>query len=89
MQGLRTLVVGTKVLDADWFADWDERYEAAKGSLNQRDEQLSALAREIEQDLELVGATAIEDKLQAGAQLTALSCQTMHGRAAVCSGARD
>ena len=64
VQGLRTLVVGSKVLDANWFADWDERYEAAKGSLNQRDERMAQLALEVELDLNLVGATAIEDKLQ-------------------------
>ena len=63
-QGLRTLVLGTKLLDPDWFHDWDTRYEEAKGALSQRDERLAALGREVEQDLELVGATAIEDKLQ-------------------------
>ena len=68
VQGLRTLVLGTKLLDADWFQDWDERYEQAKGALTQRDERLAELALEIEQGLELVGATAIEDKLQVGAQ---------------------
>ena len=59
-------MLGTKLLDADWFHDWDERYEQAKGALSQRDERLAELAFEIEQDLELVGATAIEDKLQVG-----------------------
>ena len=32
-----------------------------------REKKLRALAAEIEQDMELVGATAIEDKLQDGA----------------------
>lgn len=35
-------------------------------ALKDRDEQLTTVYLEIEQDLELVGATAIEDKLQDG-----------------------
>ena len=61
-------MLGTKLLDPEWFQDWDERYEQAKGALTQRDERLAELAREIEQGLELVGATAIEDKLQVSLQ---------------------
>ena len=67
VQGLRTLMVGSRVLDANWFAAWDERYEAAKNLLAGREESMDGLAREVEADLELLGATAIEDKLQARA----------------------
>ncbi|DBA65766.1 hypothetical protein WJX79_001197 [Trebouxia sp. C0005] len=65
-QGLRTLVLGTKVLSEEVWADWDSRYQDAAAQLDNRDEALAALAVEIEADLEFVGVTAIEDKLQEG-----------------------
>ena len=45
---------------------WQERYFAAKTALHGRDEQLAAVAEEIERRLQLLGCTAIEDKLQDG-----------------------
>ena len=65
-QGLRTLVLGTKILAEEVWADWDARYQDAAAQLDDRDEALAALAVEIEADLEFVGVTAIEDKLQEG-----------------------
>lgn len=66
LQGLRTLVLGTKVLSEEVWADWDSRYQDAAAQLDNREEALAALAVEIEADLEFVGVTAIEDKLQEG-----------------------
>lgn len=64
VQGLRTLVVGSRVVsEEDWMA-WNERYQAAASLLNDRDAQVESVAQEIERDLELLGVTAIEDKLQ-------------------------
>jgi cation transport ATPase len=65
-QGLRTLAVATRLLGEDEYAEWDQRYQAAAAQLEGRDEALADLAGEVEADLELVGVTAIEDKLQAG-----------------------
>ena len=45
---------------------WQERYFAAKTALHGRDEQLAAVAEEIERRLQLLGCTAIEDKMQDG-----------------------
>lgn len=45
---------------------WQERYYAAKTALQGRDEKLAAVAEEIERKLQLLGCTAIEDKLQEG-----------------------
>ena len=45
---------------------WQERYFAAKTALQGREERLAAVAEEIEKRLQLLGCTAIEDKLQAG-----------------------
>lgn len=65
-QGLRTLVVGTKIIDDATYQSWDRRYQEAAASFVDRDEKLDALGREIEDGLELIGVTAIEDKLQDG-----------------------
>lgn len=65
-QGLRTLCLGTKVVQAGAYRDWDERFQAATALIDGREEQMSKLQDEVERDLELVGVTAIEDKLQDG-----------------------
>ena len=54
------------MLDEDQWAEWDKRYQSAASDLDDRDARLAALYNEAEAGLELVGVTAIEDKLQAG-----------------------
>ena len=51
---------------AQVYDDWSERYDAAKVAESDRDEKMAAVMAEIEVDLDLVGVTAIEDKLQNG-----------------------
>jgi magnesium-transporting ATPase (P-type) len=63
-EGLRTLVLGMKVLTEDECARWLEQYKAAATAMTNRSELLTKAAIEIERDLHVVGATAIEDKLQ-------------------------
>lgn len=65
-QGLRTLVLGTKIIAPATYQEWDRRYQEAAASFVDRDERLDALGKEIEEGLELIGVTAIEDKLQEG-----------------------
>jgi phospholipid-translocating ATPase len=52
--------------DAAYFADWFKRQKAASVATENRQEQMESLYEEIEADLLLLGATAIEDKLQDG-----------------------
>ena len=66
MQGLRTLAIGTRVMDEQWLSEWDSRYQEAAALLDGRDEATEELMEEVETDLELVGVSAIEDKLQDG-----------------------
>ena len=66
VQGLRTLAIGTRELDEEWVTEWDANYQEAASQLEGRDEATEKLMAEIEQDLELVGVSAIEDKLQDG-----------------------
>uniref|UniRef100_A0A663N7L0 Phospholipid-transporting ATPase n=2 Tax=Strigidae TaxID=30459 RepID=A0A663N7L0_ATHCN len=69
-EGLRTLVVAYKNLDEDYFQDWIGRHHEASTALEGREDKLSELYEEIEKDLMLLGATAIEDKLQDGVPQT-------------------
>ncbi|GMH33051.1 hypothetical protein BSKO_00885 [Bryopsis sp. KO-2023] len=67
VQGLRTLVLGTKLLDEEEYKLWDQEYQEAAGSLSaNRDDMMNRVSEKLEQDFELVGITAIEDKLQDG-----------------------
>ncbi|XP_039399383.1 phospholipid-transporting ATPase ID-like isoform X2 [Mauremys reevesii] len=69
-EGLRTLVVAYKNLQEDYFQEWQKRHHEASTALDGREEKLSELYEEIEKDLMLLGATAIEDKLQDGVPQT-------------------
>lgn len=64
--GLRTLCLATKDIDPAYFADWRRRYHAASTSLVDREDKVTAVYEEIEKNMTLIGATAIEDKLQDG-----------------------
>ncbi|XP_059479507.1 probable phospholipid-transporting ATPase IM isoform X4 [Neocloeon triangulifer] len=65
-EGLRTLCLAVRDLEDDFFNDWKNRHQAAALSLDNRDEKLDSIYEEIEKDMTLLGATAIEDKLQDG-----------------------
>ncbi|KAH1128775.1 hypothetical protein J1N35_000153 [Gossypium stocksii] len=65
--GLRTLAVAYRELDDDKYKSWEQEYVKAKTSVSaDRDDLLDKMADLIERDLILLGATAIEDKLQKG-----------------------
>ncbi|CAJ0937664.1 unnamed protein product, partial [Mesorhabditis belari] len=64
--GLRTLCLAYKDIDNAAFDDWMNRQREAAVDMYNRDEKLDALYEEMERNLTLLGATAIEDKLQDG-----------------------
>ncbi|KAK1317456.1 Phospholipid-transporting ATPase 1 [Acorus calamus] len=64
--GLRTLVVGIRELSSADFEEWQSTYEKANTALFGRSSKLRAVAANIEQNLQLLGASGIEDKLQEG-----------------------
>lgn len=68
--GLRTLCLAYKDLEENYFQNWKSRHHEAAVSLENRDAKLDAIYEEIEKDLLLMGATAIEDKLQDGVPQT-------------------
>uniref|UniRef100_H0XF37 Phospholipid-transporting ATPase n=1 Tax=Otolemur garnettii TaxID=30611 RepID=H0XF37_OTOGA len=63
---LRTLCLCYKEIEEREFAEWNKKFMAASVASNNRDEALDKVYEEIEKDLILLGATAIEDKLQDG-----------------------
>ena len=66
VDGLRTLVVGRKYLTDDEFREWKVEYDAAKNEIEEREAWLEKAAESVEQGMEYIGVTAIEDKLQEG-----------------------
>ncbi|KAF8077575.1 phospholipid-translocating ATPase [Lyophyllum atratum] len=64
--GLRTLTLAYKVIAEDDYRAWSDRYHEASISLEDREDKIEAVCNELEQDLRLLGATAIEDRLQDG-----------------------
>lgn len=50
----------------DEYTAWSERYQEASLAMDDREDKVEAVSDELEQDLRLLGATAIEDKLQDG-----------------------
>uniref|UniRef100_A0AAY4CVD9 Phospholipid-transporting ATPase n=1 Tax=Denticeps clupeoides TaxID=299321 RepID=A0AAY4CVD9_9TELE len=75
-EGLRTLALACKDLDEDMFKEWMKKLLSASSILENREEHLGALYEEIEQGMMLLGATAIEDKLQEGVPET-IACLTL------------
>ncbi|KAL3879260.1 hypothetical protein ACJMK2_031562 [Sinanodonta woodiana] len=66
MQGLRTLCMGKKTLRVGEYDDWCKKYKNAETAMEGREEKMLACICDLEKDLDLLGATGIEDKLQDG-----------------------
>lgn len=65
-EGLRTLLYGYRFLEEAEYQSWKKMYLDASTSLSSRQEMIEKVGALIEMNLELAGATAIEDKLQDG-----------------------
>lgn len=65
-EGLRTLLYAQRFIPEADYREWKQTYDEATTSLTDRQDRIEAAGEMIEQSLELVGATAIEDKLQKG-----------------------
>ncbi|POR32565.1 Phospholipid-transporting ATPase, partial [Tolypocladium paradoxum] len=65
-EGLRTLCIARKELTEQEYKEWKKEHDAAAAALEDREEKLENVAELIEQNLLLLGGTAIEDRLQDG-----------------------
>jgi phospholipid-translocating ATPase len=64
-EGLRTLVVGRKTLSAQTYQEFSAKHAQASLALQNRDAAVADVVSEyLERDLELLGVTGVEDKLQ-------------------------
>lgn len=64
IEGLRTLVLAQKKIDQKEFDAFKQKYEAAKNLIDKKQEKMEELQAQLETMLTVIGATAIEDKLQ-------------------------
>ena len=65
-EGLRTLCLAVREIGSEEYAEWNKLYHKATTDINNKQEEIDKAAELIERDLTLLGATAIEDKLQDG-----------------------
>ncbi|EGR33431.1 phospholipid-translocating p-type flippase family protein, putative, partial [Ichthyophthirius multifiliis] len=63
-KGLRTLLCAKRKIDIQEYKLWDNQYNKAMNSLDNREQKMEDLQDQIEIQLEIIGATAIEDMLQ-------------------------
>ena len=65
--GLRTLVLAYREINEDEFREFSDKFNAARNTVSADQETLiERVAETVERDLVLLGATAVEDKLQPG-----------------------
>eukprot|EP00092_Neocalanus_flemingeri_P013376 GFUD01014420.1.p1 GENE.GFUD01014420.1~~GFUD01014420.1.p1 ORF type:complete len:564 (+),score=167.39 GFUD01014420.1:113-1693(+) len=69
-EGLRTLVVARKTLTEEQYADFEQRFQAAKLSVVNRSAQVAAVVESLQRDMSLLCVTGVEDKLQDGVRQT-------------------
>eukprot|EP00301_Raphidiophrys_heterophryoidea_P010073 c15114_g1_i1.p1 GENE.c15114_g1_i1~~c15114_g1_i1.p1 ORF type:complete len:629 (-),score=118.38 c15114_g1_i1:48-1859(-) len=69
-EGLRTLVVARKTLSFSEYSAFASRYQEARSSLTQRTSQVSDAIAILERDMQVVGITGVEDKLQRDVRTT-------------------
>uniref|UniRef100_A0A146X6U7 Phospholipid-transporting ATPase n=1 Tax=Fundulus heteroclitus TaxID=8078 RepID=A0A146X6U7_FUNHE len=70
IDGYRTLCVAYKLLSAEEYAKVDADLREARLALQDRDEKLMAVYNQVETEMTLIGATAVEDQLQEEAAQT-------------------
>lgn len=63
--GYRTLCMGVKVIDKEFYHNWSRKYQKVKTDLlmshEDKEYQQRVLIEEIEKDIFIIGATALED----------------------------
>ncbi|XP_049864853.1 probable phospholipid-transporting ATPase IA isoform X2 [Pectinophora gossypiella] len=65
-EGLRTLVFAYTDISNEAYEEWSNMYHKASIAIQDREQKIEEAALLIENNLKLLGATAIEDKLQDG-----------------------
>lgn len=63
-EGLRTLVLTQKRLTPEKYEEWKQDYDNAQTTLNNREIAVRKVIDQLEQNMEFLGITGVEDKLQ-------------------------
>ena len=63
-KGYRTLMIAEKTITQDEYLKWSEKLRNGEMNLQKKHSLIDSLYNEMEQDLLLLGATIVEDKLQ-------------------------
>eukprot|EP00118_Oscarella_pearsei_P009119 m.50700 g.50700 ORF g.50700 m.50700 type:complete len:1112 (+) comp34080_c0_seq24:19-3354(+) len=69
-EGLRTLVVAKKVMTQEQYQDFESRYAKAKLNMTDRAAQMESVVQTLEQEMELICLTGVEDRLQVNVKPT-------------------
>ena len=64
--GLRTLCIARRYLDNSEYESWAKKYDAACAAVEDREGEIERACELVEHSLDILGATALEDKLQEG-----------------------
>jgi phospholipid-translocating ATPase len=64
--GLRTLCIAYRYLEEEEYLSWSRVHDAATSAVENRDEEIEKASEAVERELKIMGATALEDKLQEG-----------------------
>ena len=88
-EGLRTLCLAYREISEAEYREWAAVFEKAATTINNRGEELDKAAELIERDLTLLGATAIEDRLQDGVPETIATLQNAGIKVWVLTGDRQ
>uniref|UniRef100_A0ACD5UA67 Uncharacterized protein n=1 Tax=Avena sativa TaxID=4498 RepID=A0ACD5UA67_AVESA len=64
--GLRTLCLGWRDLEEGEYMEWSKKFQDASCSLDNRENKIAEVCHSLEQDIHILGITAIEDRLQDG-----------------------
>jgi phospholipid-translocating ATPase len=64
--GLRTLCIAYRYLSEEEYLNWSRVYDQASMAIKDREEEIDKANEMIEHSLLILGATALEDKLQEG-----------------------
>lgn len=88
-EGLRTLCLAFREIPESEYREWSAIFDKAATTINNRAEELDKAAELIERELVLLGATAIEDRLQDGVPETISTLQAAGIKVWVLTGDRQ
>ena len=64
VKGLRTLVLTQKIISPFEYSKWEHEYEEASASMENRKEKMAEVVSKLENDMEFLCVTGVEDLLQ-------------------------